>query len=190
MCPLWITGNPEFGIQSIRDQQATASVIKREQQYVASQQPVQNQSIAGRSPQYNTGKPQLQQEYVKGPDKMAYATFPTHHSTSSTPLLYGGTTLQQVCEISVCLWIINCISYGIIFNCISYGISYELLIAFLICCFQQQPTSVQIKTAVRPATGDYYLTLSILMTFLVLIVGSWPSLLCTISASWISYNVR
>ena len=54
---------------------------------------------------------------------------------------------------------------------------------------QQQPTSVPISTAVRTSSGDNYLTMSVLMTFLVLIIGGWPSLLCTISALMISYNV-
>ena len=44
----------------------------------------------------------------------------------------------------------------------------------------QQPASVTIDTAVRPTTGDNYLILFIVMTFLVLIVGGWPFLLCTI----------
>ncbi|KAL5479346.1 hypothetical protein EMCRGX_G022859 [Ephydatia muelleri] len=38
--------------------------------------------------------------------------------------------------------------------------------------------------------GDDYLTLSVLMTFLVLIIGGWPSLLCTIPALLISYNAK
>ena len=54
---------------------------------------------------------------------------------------------------------------------------------------QQQPTSIPISTAVRTSSGDNYLTMSVLMTFLVLIIGGWPSLLCTISALMISYNV-
>ena len=54
---------------------------------------------------------------------------------------------------------------------------------------QQQSTSVPISTAVQTSSGDNYLTMSVLMTFLVLIIGGWPSLLCTISALMISYNV-
>ena len=54
---------------------------------------------------------------------------------------------------------------------------------------QQQPTSVPINTAVRTSSGDNYLTLSAVMTCLVLIIGGWPSLLCTISALLMSYNV-
>ena len=54
---------------------------------------------------------------------------------------------------------------------------------------QQQPTSVPVSTAVRTSSGDNYLTLSAVMTCLVLIIGGWPSLLCTISALLMSYNV-
>ena len=54
---------------------------------------------------------------------------------------------------------------------------------------QQQPTSVPINTAVQTSSGDNYFTLSAVMTCLVLIIGGWPSLLCTISALLISYNV-
>ena len=55
---------------------------------------------------------------------------------------------------------------------------------------QQQPTPVPISTAVQTSSGDNYLTLSVLMTFLVLIIGGWPSLLCTISALLISYSAK
>ena len=54
---------------------------------------------------------------------------------------------------------------------------------------QQQPTSVPINTAVQTSSGDNYLTLSAVMTCFVLIIGGWPSLLCTISALLMSYNV-
>ena len=54
---------------------------------------------------------------------------------------------------------------------------------------QQQPTSVPVSTAVQTSSGDNYLTLSAVMTCLVLIIGGWPSLLCTISALLMSYNV-
>ena len=54
---------------------------------------------------------------------------------------------------------------------------------------QQQPTSVPINTAVQTPSGDNYLTLSAVMTCLVIIIGGWPSLLCTISALLMSYNV-
>ena len=54
---------------------------------------------------------------------------------------------------------------------------------------QQQPTSVQVSTAVQTSSGSNYLTLSALMTCLVLITGGWPSLLCTIAALCVSYNV-
>ena len=54
---------------------------------------------------------------------------------------------------------------------------------------QQQPTSVPINTAVQTPSGDNYLTLSAVMTCLVIVIGGWPSLLCTISALLMSYNV-
>ena len=54
---------------------------------------------------------------------------------------------------------------------------------------QQQPTSVPINTAVQTSSGDNYFTLSAVMTCLVIIIGGWPSLLCTISALLMSYNV-
>eukprot|EP00731_Ephydatia_muelleri_P004902 Em0002g1078a len=52
---------------------------------------------------------------------------------------------------------------------------------------QKQPTSVP---AVGPTTGDNYLTLSVVMTVLVLLVGAWPSLLCSISALVVSCNAK
>ncbi|KAL5479865.1 hypothetical protein EMCRGX_G023457 [Ephydatia muelleri] len=55
---------------------------------------------------------------------------------------------------------------------------------------QQQPTSVPISTAVQTSSGDNYLTMSAVMTCLVLFIGGWPSLLCTIAALCISYNAR
>ena len=54
---------------------------------------------------------------------------------------------------------------------------------------QQQPTSVPINTAVQTSSGDNYFTLSAVMTCLAIIIGGWPSLLCTISALLMSYNV-
>eukprot|EP00731_Ephydatia_muelleri_P004927 Em0002g1103a len=53
-----------------------------------------------------------------------------------------------------------------------------------------QPTPVPISLPDRPTSGDNYLTLSVLMTFLVLLVGGWPSLLCTISALFVSLNAK
>ncbi|KAL5505835.1 hypothetical protein EMCRGX_G007347 [Ephydatia muelleri] len=54
-----------------------------------------------------------------------------------------------------------------------------------------QPTPViRISLPVRPTSGDNYLTLSVLMTFLVLLVGGWPSLSCTISALFVSFNAK
>ena len=55
---------------------------------------------------------------------------------------------------------------------------------------QQQPITAPSTTVVRPSSGDNYLTLSVVMTFLVFILGGWPSLLCSISALLISCNVR
>ena len=54
---------------------------------------------------------------------------------------------------------------------------------------QQQPTPVPTTAVVQSASGDNYLTLSVVMTLLVLILGGWPSLMCTMAALLISFNV-
>ena len=52
-----------------------------------------------------------------------------------------------------------------------------------------QPT-VATTTVVHTSTGDYFLTLSIVMTVLCCICGGWWNLLCTISAVAIASAVR
>ena len=47
---------------------------------------------------------------------------------------------------------------------------------------QSQPTPVVAKTFVRRLSGDHYLTLSIVLTFLCFFLGTWYSLFCTIPA--------
>ena len=51
-----------------------------------------------------------------------------------------------------------------------------------------QPAPVVATTVVRPA-GDYYLTLSIVLTVICLLCGTWYSLFCTIPAIIIAASV-
>ena len=54
----------------------------------------------------------------------------------------------------------------------------------------QQPIgTVSSTTGVNQSSGDNYKTLSVVMTILVLILGGWPSVMCTMAALMISYNV-
>ena len=45
-----------------------------------------------------------------------------------------------------------------------------------------QPTIPAVTTTVVRSTGDYYLTLSIVLTFICCFCGTWYSLFCTIPA--------
>eukprot|EP00731_Ephydatia_muelleri_P025159 Em0017g242a len=163
---------PQNGIQSTQQQQAAASVINsgaNMQQPSASQQPIQFQNIAGPGqvsfngnppPLYYGGNPYPHQGYFQDPTKMAYATLPMQPYPTSS-------MPPQL-----------------------YGGNYIIPPQQPVMVIQQQPTSVPISTAVQTSSGDNYLTMSVLMTFLVLIIGGWPSLLCTISALMISYNAK
>ncbi|KAL5479894.1 hypothetical protein EMCRGX_G023494 [Ephydatia muelleri] len=165
-------GSPQNGIQSTQQQQAAASVINsgaNMQQPSASQQPIQFQNIAGPGqtfvngnppPPYYGGYPYPNQGYFQDPTKMAYATLPMQPYPTSS-------MPPQL-----------------------YGGSYIISPQQPVMMIQQQPTSVPISTAVRTSSGDNYLTLSAVMTCLVLIIGGWPSLLCTISALLMSYNAK
>eukprot|EP00731_Ephydatia_muelleri_P025149 Em0017g232a len=165
-------GPPQNGIQSTQQQQAVASVINsgaNMQQPSASQQPIQFQNIAGPGqvsfngnppPPYYGGNPYPNQGYFQDPTKMAYATLPMQ------PYLTSSMPPQL------------------------YGGNYITPPQQPVMVIQQQPTSVPINTAVRTSSGDNYLTLSAVMTCLVLIIGGWPSLLCTISALLMSYNAK
>eukprot|EP00731_Ephydatia_muelleri_P025147 Em0017g230a len=165
-------GPPQNGIQSTQQQQAAASVINsgaNMQQPSASQQPIQFQNIAGSGqvsfngnppPPYYGGYPLPNQVYFQDPTKMAYATLPMQ------PYLTSSMPPQL------------------------YGGNYIIPPQQPAMMIQQQPTSVPINTAVRTSSGDNYLTLSAVMTCLVLIIGGWPSLLCTISALLMSYNAK
>ena len=51
-----------------------------------------------------------------------------------------------------------------------------------------QPTPVIATTVVRPA-GDYYLTLSIVLTSICIFCGTWYSLFCTVPAIFIAISV-
>ena len=54
----------------------------------------------------------------------------------------------------------------------------------------QQPIgTVSSTTVVKQSSGDHYKTLSVVMTILVFILGGWPSVMCTMAALMISYNV-
>ncbi|KAL5479872.1 hypothetical protein EMCRGX_G023465 [Ephydatia muelleri] len=165
-------GPPQNRIQSTQQQQAAAPVINsgaNVYENIVSQQPIQFQNIAGPGqvsfngnppPLYYGGNPYPNQGYFQDPTKMAYATLPMQPYPTSS-------MPPQL--------------YG--GNCIIPPQQPVMVI-------QQQPTSVPISTAVRTSSGDNYLTMSVLMTFLVLIIGGWPSLLCTISALMISYNAK
>ncbi|KAL5479844.1 hypothetical protein EMCRGX_G023433 [Ephydatia muelleri] len=167
-------GPPQNGIQSTQQQQAAASVINSDAnvhvyETIASQQPAQLQNIAGSGqvsfkgnyqPLYFGRNIHPHQGYFQDPTKMAYATLPMQPYPTSS-------MPPQL--------------YG--GNCIIPPQQPVMVV-------QQQPTSVPISTAVRTSSGDNYLTLSVLMTFLVLIIGGWPSLFCTISALLISYNAK
>ena len=54
---------------------------------------------------------------------------------------------------------------------------------------QQQPTAVYTQTAVH-ASGDNFLTLSIVLTILCFLCGTWYSLLCTIPAIFLASAAR
>eukprot|EP00731_Ephydatia_muelleri_P025164 Em0017g247a len=139
------------------------------QQPSASQQPIQIQNIAGPGqvsfngnppPLYYGGNPYPIQGYFQDPTKMAYATLPMQ------PYLTSSMPHQL------------------------YGGNYFPTLQQPVMVIQQQPTSVPINTAVQTSSGDNYFTLSAVMTCLVIIIGGWPSLLCTISALLMSYNAK
>ncbi|KAL5479891.1 hypothetical protein EMCRGX_G023489 [Ephydatia muelleri] len=165
-------GSLQNGIQSTQQQQAAASVINsgaNMQQPSASQQPIQFQNIAGPGqvsfngnpqPLYYGGNPYPNQGYFQDPTKMAYATLPMQPYPTSS-------MPPQL-----------------------YGGNYITIPQQPVMVIQQQPTSVPINTAVQTPSGDNYLTLSAVMTCFVLIIGGWPSLLCTISALLMSYNAK
>ena len=54
---------------------------------------------------------------------------------------------------------------------------------------QSQPAPVVARTVIRRLSSDHYLTLSIVLTFLCLFLGTWYSLFCTIPAIIIAINV-
>eukprot|EP00731_Ephydatia_muelleri_P004949 Em0002g1125a len=165
---------PQSGIQSTQELQASTSVINRDpnvQQSIASQQPTQFQNIAGpvqpiygnpagQPLYYVPGYPYPRQEYVQDPVKMAYANLPTQPHPTSFNPQLYGGNILSTPQQP-----------------------YQPVILV-------QPTPVPICSSVRPTSGDNYLTLSVLMTFLVLLVGGWPSLLCTISALLVSFNAK
>eukprot|EP00731_Ephydatia_muelleri_P004972 Em0002g1148a len=165
---------PQSGIQSTQELQASTSVINRDstvQQSIASQQPTQFQNIAGpvqpiygnpagQPLYYVPGYPYPRQEYVQDPVKMAYANLPTQPHPTSFNPQLYGGNILSTPQQP-----------------------YQPVILV-------QPTPVPISSSVRPTSGDNYLTLSVLMTFLVLLVGGWPSLLCTISALLVSFNAK
>ena len=165
---------PQYEIPSTQEQQAAVlSVIisgtNMQQQPSASQQSIQSQNIAGPGqtsfngnpqPLYYIGNPYPQQGYFQDPMKMAYSTLPMQP--------YPTSTIPQL--------------YG--GNYFSSSAQQPVMV------IQQQPSPVPISTAVRTSSGDNYLTLSVLMTFFVLIIGGWPSLLCTISALLMSYSAK
>ena len=53
---------------------------------------------------------------------------------------------------------------------------------------QEQPAKIT-PTAVTCPARDNYMTLSIIMTIIVIVLGGWPSLLCSLLALVMSYNV-
>eukprot|EP00731_Ephydatia_muelleri_P036029 Em0193g2a len=164
---------PQSGIQSTQEQQAATSVINRDsnvQQSVASQQPTQFQNIAGPvQPFYGNpaGQPLY---YVPGNlyPRQEYVQDPVK-------MAYANLPTQP---------------YPTAFTPQFYGGNLLFTPQQPAMLVQQQPTPVPISSAVRPTSGDNYLTLSVLMTFLVLLVGGWPSLLCTISALLVSFNAK
>lgn len=52
---------------------------------------------------------------------------------------------------------------------------------------QQQPTALPANVVNRPSREGNYLTLSVVMTILVLVLGGWPSFLCTVPALLLSF---
>ncbi|KAL5505857.1 hypothetical protein EMCRGX_G007388 [Ephydatia muelleri] len=162
---------PQSGIQSTPELQASTSVINRDpnvQQSVASQQPTQFQNIAGPvQPFYGNpaGQPLY---YVPG------YSYP-HQENVQDPVRMAYANLPtQPHTTSFTPQL-----YG--GNVLSTPQQPVILV---------QLTPVPINSPVRPTSGDNYLTLSVLMTFLVLLVGGWPSLSCTISALYISFDAK
>eukprot|EP00731_Ephydatia_muelleri_P036033 Em0193g6a len=162
---------PQSGIQSTQELQASTSVINRDpnvQQSVASQQPTQFQNIAGPvQPFYGNpaGQPLY---YVPGNPypRQEYVQDPVKMAYANFPTQPHPTSFTPQL-------------YG--GNILSTPQQPVILV---------QPTPVPISLPDRPTSGDNYLTLSVLMTFLVLLVGGWPSLLCTISALFVSLNAK
>ena len=63
----------------------------------------------------------------------------------------------------------------------AYCIKFSLPQSSNVVVVSSQPTPVVATTVIRPA-GDYYLTLSIVLTVICLFCGTWYSLFCTIPA--------
>ncbi|KAL5505867.1 hypothetical protein EMCRGX_G007404 [Ephydatia muelleri] len=168
-----VAAPPQSGIQSTQEQQAATSVINRDptvQQSIASQQPTQFQNIAGPvQPFYGNpaGQPLY---YVPG-----YPYPRQEYVQDPVKMAYANLPTQP---------------YPTAFTPQFYGGNLLFTPQQPAMLVQQQPTPVPISSAVRPTSGDNYLTLSVVMTFLVLLVGGWPSLLCTISALLVSYNAK
>ncbi|KAL5505825.1 hypothetical protein EMCRGX_G007333 [Ephydatia muelleri] len=166
-----IAAPPQSGIQSTQELQASTSVINRDptvQQSVASQQPTQFQNIAGPvQPIYGNpaGQPLY---YVPG------YPYPRQENVQDPVKMAYANLPTQPHPTSFTPQL-----YG--GNVLSTPQQPVILV---------QPTPVPISSAVRPTSGDNYLTLSVLMTFLVLLVGDWLSLLCTVSALFVSFNAK
>ncbi|KAL5479856.1 hypothetical protein EMCRGX_G023447 [Ephydatia muelleri] len=163
-------GSSQNGIQSTQQQQAAASVINsgaNMQQPSASQQPIQFQNIAGPGQvSFNGNPPPLYYGGNPYPNQ-GYFQDPTKMATLPMQPYPTSSMPPQL-----------------------YGVNYITTPQQPVMVIQQQPTSVPINTAVQTSSGDNYFTLSAVMTCLVLIIGGWPSLLCTISALLISYNAK
>ncbi|KAL5479887.1 hypothetical protein EMCRGX_G023484 [Ephydatia muelleri] len=168
--PFERTGPPQNGIQSTQQQQAAASVINsgaNMQQPSASQQPIQFQNIAGPGQVSFNGNPPPPYYGGYPYPNQGYFQDPTKMATLPMQPYPTSSMPPQL-----------------------YGGNYFTTPQQPVMVIQQQPTSVPINTAVQTSSGDNYLTLSAVMTCFVLIIGGWPSLLCTISALLMSYNAK